>query len=215
MLTSETGTPNSSCCGLPAMISPFRRFTSAALPGRIHSAGFSLLEIMIVVVIIGILVSIFSLSVGSLSDDGTSEHARRLEALIKLAVEEASMEGREIGLLFYQQGYEFSARVPSVDEDGLQVWVWTPLDDDALLKPRDLGEEFSIDVLIENKEIDLDYERKEDDDEENEYRPQIYLFSSGDIAPPFSARFRPSFSDHSVMLSVAADGAIEIALDDF
>jgi general secretion pathway protein H len=193
------------------MTSPDRKTTSSIKFSRPAAAGFSLLEIMIVVVIIGILVSIFTLSMGSFSDDATSEHARRLEALINLATEEASMQGREIGLRFYQHGYEFSARVPDLDEDGLLKWRWIPLEDDKLLKARDLGEDFTVDLLIEGKEVDLDYDPKEDE----EYEPQIYLFSSGDLAPPFSARIRPSFSNHAVLLSAEIDGKTEVKPDDF
>ena len=101
------------------MISPVRYLSSPMTGSRTVAAGFSLLEIMIVVVIMGILVSIFTLSMGSFSDDATSEHARRLEALINLATEEASMQGREVGLRFYEHGYEFSARVSGEDKDGL------------------------------------------------------------------------------------------------
>lgn len=193
------------------MTLPFRGPTSGTMISRCAAAGFSLLEIMIVVVIIGVLVSIFTLSMGSFSDDAASEHARRLEALITLATEEAGMQGKEIGLRFYQHGYEFSAREAGRDKDGLLVWRWIPLKDDKLLKARDLGEDFAVDLIIEGKEIDLDYDPKEDE----EYQPQIYLFSSGDLAPPFSARIRPSFSDQAVLITVAVDGVIEVTLDDF
>jgi general secretion pathway protein H len=193
------------------MTMPVRNLPSPMICSRCVAAGFSLLEIMIVVVIMGILVSIFTLSMGSFSDDATNEHARRLEALINLATEEASMQGREIGLRFYQHGYEFSARVPDLSEDGLLIWRWIPLEDDKLLKARDLGEDFAVELLIEGKEVDLDYEPKEDE----EYEPQIYLFSSGDLTPSFNARIRPSFSDHAILLTAEVDGKIEVKPDDF
>jgi general secretion pathway protein H len=193
------------------MISPVRNLPSPLIGSRTVAAGFSLLEIMIVVVIMGILVSIFTLSMGSFSDDATSEHARRLEALINLATEEASMQGREVGLRFYEHGYEFSARVSGEDKDGLQIWGWVPLEDDKLLKARDLGEEFAIDLIIEGKEVDLDYDPKKDE----AYEPQIYLFSTGDLAPPFSARIRPAYSDHAFLLTAEVDGTIEVKPDDF
>jgi general secretion pathway protein H len=193
------------------MTMPVRNLPSPMICSRCVAAGFSLLEIMIVVVIMGILVSIFTLSMGSFSEDATNEHARRLEALINLATEEASMQGREIGLRFYQHGYEFSARVPDLSEDGLLIWRWIPLEDDKLLKARDLGEDFAVELLIEGKEVDLDYEPKEDE----EYEPQIYLFSSGDLTPSFNARIRPSFSDHAMLLTAEVDGKIEVKPDDF
>jgi general secretion pathway protein H len=175
--------------------------------------GFTLLELMIVIVVIGILVAIFAMSFGAYDDDQTGEHVRRLEALIALAGEEASMEGREIGLNFYQHGYEFSIRVPDFDEEGLQIWRWVPMDDDPLLKPRDLGEELSVELMIEGKEVDLDFSRDARNPDE-EYQPQIFLFSSGDLAPPFEARFRTDFADKAILLSVTALAATEVSVDE-
>lgn len=176
-----------------------------------HSRGFSLLEIMIVVVILGVLVSIFTLSFGSFSDDLTREHGLRLKALIDLATEEASMQGREIGLRFYQHGYEFSVRAAAVDEDGRQFWEWVPLEGDRLLRARDLGEEFSLELFIEGKEVDLDLRRNEKD----AYEPQIFLFSSGDLLPAFTARINAAFGDETVGLTAATDGSVEIKEDEY
>jgi len=181
---------------------------------------------MIVIVIVGVLVSIFTLSMGSYTEEATSEHARRLEALISLALEEAGINGRELGLRFYQHGYEFSSMQAAQDEDGRQIWLWVPLDADRILKPRDLGDEISIDLEIENKEIVLEFERsedfsvdnedKEEDGEEEEgYQPQIFLLSSGDIEPPFSARIRAVFANQGVVLNVEPDGTIEVVNDEF
>jgi len=166
---------------------------------------------MVVLVIIGILVSVFTLSMGSFSDDQTTEHTRRLQTLIELALEDATMQGRELGLHVYQHGYEFSTQEASVDEEGAIVWNWVPLDEDRLLRPRELGEEFSLDLLIENKEVDLEYERPDAD----EYEPQVFLLSSGDLNPPFRVRLRPSYSAAALLLSVDADGVIEVTSDDF
>jgi general secretion pathway protein H len=183
--------------------------------GNTHSPrGFSLLELMLVIVVIGILVSIFTLSIGAYDDDDTAEHVRRLETLITLASEEAAMQGREIGLRFYQHGYEFAARVPDVDEEGQQIWTWVPLEEDRLLRPRDLGEDIYVELIIEGKVVDLDYARA-DLNEEDIYQPQIYLFSSGDLLPPFEARFRPAFANTAILLSVTTELGTEVVFDDF
>jgi general secretion pathway protein H len=200
-----TGGPSSDA-GATVMTLSFRSSGSTN-----SQAGFSLLEIMMVVVVIGILIAIFTLSVGSFSDDVLGEHARRLQVLLDLAAEDATMQGREIGLQFYQHGYEFSARFPGVDEDGLQIWLWQPLDDDRLLKPRDLGEDYSVELIIEAKEVDLDYDRQE----EEEYRPQIFILSSGDVAPAFEVRMRPAFGDGAILLSVDNYGVTELTTDEY
>ena len=177
------------------------------LPGGQY--GFSLLEIMVVVVIIGILVSIFTLSVGSFAENETEEHARRLEALIRLASEEAAIQGREIGLRFYQHGYEFSGRVLSVDEKGQQEWLWVPLDNDRLLLPRNLSEDFAIELQLDGKETELEFQRSEPK-KDKPYLPQVFVFSSGEIVPPFNATIRRVFSDEQLTLSVSADSKLEI-----
>jgi type II secretion system protein H len=196
---------------------------------HLRARGFTLLELMMVVVVVGILVSIFTLSMGSYADDATNEHARRLEALISLALEEAGINGRELGLRFYQHGYEFSSRQPAQDEDGRQVWLWVPLDADRILKPRDFGDEISVDLEIEGKEIVLEFERSEDftadkqdepeKDNDNEaeegYQPQIFLLSSGDIEPPFNARIRAVYANKGVVLNVEPNGTIELVHDEY
>jgi len=186
---------------------------SRSLPRSAAQQGFSLLEIMVVVVIIGILVSIFTLSVGSFAETENTEHVRRLEALLELASEEAAIQGREIGLRFYQHGYEFSGRTLVTDAEGLQQWLWLPLDEDRLLKPRNFGEDYFVELEIEGKQAELEYQRMEAT-EDKPYEPQIFLLSSGEIAPPFNATLRQSFNDELLMLSVSPEGKIEIKADD-
>jgi len=162
-----------------------------------------------VIVVIGVLVSIFTLSIGGFMEDDGEEDARRLETLIQLASEEASMQGREIGLTFYQHGYEFSVLGTAEDKDGKTVQQWAPLQDDRLLKPRDLGSALAVDLELEGRDTTLLYER----DTEATYEPQIYLLSSGDIEPPFSARIRPQFANQGFLLQADVDGAVEFVVE--
>ncbi len=138
---------------------------------QLSQQGFTLLEIMVVVVIVGIMISLATLSIGSFSEDSLGEHGRRMEALLELSLEEAGIRGRELGLRFYQHKYEFSTREASTDEDGNAIWVWTPLESDPLLKPRNLGEDVTLELSVEGEDVKLDYEADDDED----YEPQVFI----------------------------------------
>ena len=86
-------------------------------------------------------------------------------------------------------------------------------DQDRLLKPRNFGEDYFVELEIEGKQAELEYQRMEAT-EDKPYEPQIFLLSSGEIAPPFNATLRQSFNDELLMLSVSSEGKIEIKADD-
>lgn len=178
-------------------------------------AGFTMIEILVVVIVIGVLVSIFTLSVGSFAEDNGAEDVRRLEALIGLASEEATMQGREIGLTFYQHGYEFAVRETLANKDGTLYWAWLPMEGDKLLRPRDLGADLTIDLELDAKEIILAYGRSEQEADEGNYEPQVYLASSGEITPPFVITVRPSFDNDGISLKADENGELEIFYDEF
>jgi hypothetical protein len=102
-------------------------------------------------------------------------------------------------------------RVTELDEDGLPIWVWVPVDTDPIFRSRDLGENFALDVEIDGKEVTLKYER----DEDETYTPQIYILSSGDIQPVFKVRIRPAFATEGIMLDVNEFGEVEETRDEF
>lgn len=185
--------------------------TCSTSPDSCRQQGFSLLEIMVVVVIVGIMISLATISIGPAIDDNLDEHGRRLEALIDLALEDAGIQGREYGLTFYQHGYEFAARVREVTENGQQVWAWTPLTADQQLRPRDLTEDISLLLELDGEETGLLFERNS----EATYEPQIYILSSGDIEPPFKLNIRPTFGDNSLTLDVSETGSVEMSYDEF
>lgn len=202
---------------------------------RIQS-GFSLLELLVVVFIIGVLSAMFTLSVGLTGSDGDLEtETDRLIAVLDVAREEAVMQGREFGMRFYSDGYEFATYhedfVEYFDTDDADEAVaagddeseetdqsgWVVLSDAPLLGRRVLPEGILLELEIDGRSVVLDRggdrdDSKLTDEEENEYRPQIFLFSSGDVSP-FVLLLRRTFENKGVEIAFDTEGMVEITRD--
>ena len=200
------------------------------LPAPLQLRGFSLLELLVVVVIIGILATMMTLSLGVTGGDRELERdVERLQALITLASEDALLQGRELGITFIEDGYEFALLDP--DENR-----WVRLQNDPVLRSRTLDEGVELVVEIENREVrlqtrdefddqfqDADEESDAPDDDDtspfrgrnNEFLPQIFIFSSGEISPPFEARMRREFQNLVLVLAAEADGSLEITRESY
>ncbi len=189
--------------------------------------GFSLLELLVVVVIIGILATMFTLSVGVLGADSELERETdRLQALLSLAREDAVTQGRELGMHFYPNGYEFAIYeedfVEYYDPDDAEARdrsEWLVFGTSALLRPRSLPEGIVIELEIDGREIILDQrddrrtvaddDEPADQDEADAYRPQVRFYSSGDLSP-FVIRFRREFESEGFIMDFADDGSVEL-----
>ena len=100
--------------------------------------GFTLIEVMVVMVIIAILVTAVSLSLkGDRVGDALGEEAKRLTALLNLAREEAVMRDRDLGLVLAEDGYLFVQRDEErASEDVAEHYV--TLADDPMFRARAL-----------------------------------------------------------------------------
>ncbi len=141
--------------------------------------GFTLLEILVVLVIIGILTSMAVLSIGDRRGDILQDESRRILALIALAREEAILEGREYGLGLWRGHYQFY----ELDEEKSE---WNPIAADSHLRPRELPETLDLLLEIENQEVILDAKAPD--------KPQILILSSGETTA-FRLTFEPENDD--------------------
>ena len=145
--------------------SPFNHVNKNSL-----SAGFTLIELIVVILIVGLLITFATLSVGTSGDKQLETEAKRFYSLMKLASEEAIMNTQEMALELSKNQYQFLVwgdtgfQSLEGDEGGL------------VFRPRELPEHIFISVEIEDSKIDFD-------DIENDELPKIGLFSSGELTP--------------------------------
>ena len=178
---------------------------------RLHggSRGFSLIEILVVIVIVGIVMSIAILSVTLAGGDSQlREEAQRIVSLVEVARDESLLQGREFGLEFMQNGYRF------VEFDPL-TRQWTEIIGDDTLRLRALPEELELELFIEDRRVVLRDDpasmtsENEDRPGVERYAPHVLIYSSGDLSP-FEIHFVRRVDDN--LLAVRGDfaGKLEI-----
>lgn len=133
--------------------------------------GLTLIELMVVLLVIGIIISMAVLST-DLAGGGAhaSEEAERLRALMTLASEESVLKTEELALRLDLDGYRFLI---------LDNGRWTELEDDVL-RARTLPEPLSAKLVLEGRNVKLD---TAGDEEDGGPQPQILFLSSGEVSP--------------------------------
>lgn len=168
---------------------------------RHFTAGFSLLELLVVIVIIGIFAGAAVLSIGSIGNDREIEReAFRLQTLLALIREESVMENRNYGILFSETGYRFYI----YDTERL---LWFEPFDDRFLETRVLESPIAMELVLEDRVIPLDREFNEEAIEEPQ--PQVVLLASGEITP-FRVAFYREINGGRYLLNSELDGTIEV-----
>jgi general secretion pathway protein H len=136
--------------------------------GSPNARGFTLLEILVVTVIIGVMATFAVLSIGSRAlEDRLDTEARRLQELITLAADEATLQGTDLGFVQTLEGYTFL-----VLRDG--KWVEA---EDGPLRARSIVEPFYLQLRVEGRFVPpYDPEKAREP-----LKPQVLLLSSGEI----------------------------------
>jgi len=179
--------------------------------------AFTLIEILVVIVIVGIISAVAMLSFGILGDDRNMQReARRLGSLIELANDEAMMQGRDYGLEIMLNGYRFVEHDPIIEQ-------WHEIIGDETLRQRHLEDQMEFELFIEDRRILLDEETAATDQDEdegeagrnriNDYVPHVLILSSGDITP-FELRIVRQQDGAEITMTMSLLGEFEIQSND-
>lgn len=173
-----------------------------------RQGGFTLIEIMLVVVIIGCGVGIAILSLPGVGSQGKVQDLRseseRLLATLQLASEQSVLEGRTLGLRVDEHGYQFLIRRTKTSADaetsstaapldqGLD-WdnlEWVPYAQNKFPAKRDYGDTLSLSLTVGGLQLETEESRLVSSDrdwgvlpEGQQADPQILFLPGGEVTP--------------------------------
>lgn len=187
MPTSATGTSSSSS---------LRPYSAAR-----RASGFTLLEVLVVIVIIGVITSMAVISVKVLGGDHEMEQeAERLQAILVQVREEATLQSRDLGLRVDETSFEFL-------EYDSRMERWRAVLGDPLLRERTLPDGLRLALRLEGRSAKLEPRQPETD--RDPIFPQVILQASGDLTP-FDLLFSRDGTKEQRRLSGTPEGRIEV-----
>ncbi len=157
---------------------------------RTGQGGFTLLEILVVLIIVGLLASLAVFTFGGSSQQRELKNeVRDLYLLMQTASEQAVLNNRELGVRVAEEGYQFVAY-----EDDSGDWASSG---ERLFQPGSFPEWMVVTKFIESDAPRLSTA-------EDELLPDVVFFSSGETTP-FEIEFTIG-NDSDYLHILASDG---------
>lgn len=145
--------------------------------------GFTLIELMIVVVIIGVMAAMSTMSVGGNDMRRLHSEAKRLQQFITLMQDEAIFQQQNFGFYLKENQYSLVTY-----DNRSHLWV---AGNDESFPPYPVPQGIEIEILVDGEEQQLPIpedvlESWEDDEDffpEERLLPQILMLASGEVSP--------------------------------
>jgi general secretion pathway protein H len=142
-----------------------------------RNKGFTLVEILVVIVIIAIMVSLAVLSIGVTGRDSQlDEESRRIAGLVDLLHDRALLEGRDFGLRIEPTAYEFVVYEPRRDR-------WLPLEQDQEFRHRNLPKGISFQLELDSQVVVIKPIERTLSSDAPPPPPQVAIAASGEGTP--------------------------------
>jgi len=152
---------------------------NASVRSRASAHGFTLIEVMVVLVIMAAMAGLLVLGFKDSPEQRLRREANDLAALLNAAGDEAVLHSIELGLAIDNEGYRF------VYFDG-EKKQWLAMTE-KMLAPHKFPDTVSVAVALDGEHIDEQSLQRirsfSERSEDTKLRPLVLLLSSGEITP--------------------------------
>ena len=128
--------------------------------------GFTLVEIVVVMVIIAIVITMTTINIGNPQVKRIKQSSNQVATLIQLAKEQAIFNSQDYAISVWDEGYAFYI----LGEEG-----WKLVANDRIFRARELPDGLKFDLHLDGLKVILAQEDKE--------KPQVFITSDGEISP--------------------------------
>jgi general secretion pathway protein H len=136
-----------------------------------HSAGFTLIEILVVLLIISIVTSVALLNINRNENKQMESFANELTQILTLAEEQAMLQPNVLGLSLNDNSFHFASLQPGAEKKN----IWTPVQD-TILGKHNIPSNIQLNVKVGGTTSAAF-------NEETKNIPQIIISTDGDITP--------------------------------
>ncbi|MCU7995875.1 type II secretion system minor pseudopilin GspH [Shewanella glacialipiscicola] len=152
---------------------------------KLRHAGFTLMEVMLVMLLMGLTAAAVTMSIGNSGPQQALDRtAQQFIAATEMVLDETVLSGQFMGIVIEKTSYQFVFY-----KDG----KWQPLDEDRLLSEKEMEPGVVMNLVLDG--LPLVQEDEEDnswfeepliepssDDKKKHPEPQIMLFPSGEMS---------------------------------